>query len=77
MLIKSEPTTLLQIFCEIMFDSKVISKNVIGPDNNFHVDLQASMAKGADCEMLIVLSLKSGDMIDLNLTLLLLIIMQT
>ena len=29
------PTTLLQIFCKIIFIVEVISKSIIDPDNNF------------------------------------------
>ena len=33
MLIKRVPTTLLQIFCEIMFNSKVMTKSIIDTDS--------------------------------------------
>ena len=32
--IRGVPTTLLQIFCKIIVDSKVIAKNVPGPVDN-------------------------------------------
>ena len=35
MLIRTIPTTLLQIFSKISFNSKVIVKTIIGPDDNF------------------------------------------
>ena len=35
MLIRTLPTTLLQIFCKIIPNSKVIVKSIIAPDNNF------------------------------------------
>ena len=34
MSIRSLPTTLLQIFCEIILKEKVIAKSVIDPDGN-------------------------------------------
>ena len=34
MLIRSLPTTLLEIFCKIMVISKVILKSIIDPDDN-------------------------------------------
>ena len=40
MFIKIQPTTLLQIFWEFMFDSEVILKSVEGPDDSSQ-DLQA------------------------------------
>ena len=34
MLIRTSPTTLLQIFCKIILNSQVIVKSIIDPDNN-------------------------------------------
>ena len=34
MLIRTLPTTLLQIFCKIILNSQVIIKSIIDPDNN-------------------------------------------
>ena len=36
MLIKIQPTTPLQIFCEFMINPKVILKSIQGPDNTLH-----------------------------------------
>ena len=35
MLMKTLPTILLQLFCEIMIILKVIALSIIDPDNNF------------------------------------------
>ena len=35
MLIRTLPTSLLQIFCKIILNSKVIVKSIIDPDDNF------------------------------------------
>ena len=35
MLIRTLPTTLLQIFCNIILNSKVIDENILDPDDNF------------------------------------------
>ena len=40
MLIRTLPTTLLQIFCNISCNSKVIVKSIIDPDNNFRGPLK-------------------------------------
>ena len=39
MLIRTPPTTLLQICCEIINNSRVIIKNIIDPDDNFSSQL--------------------------------------
>ena len=41
MFIKIQHTTLLQIFCELVINSKIISKSVKGPDDTCQEDLQA------------------------------------
>ena len=33
MLLRSQPTILLQIFCEVMINSEVIFVSIIGPDD--------------------------------------------
>ena len=43
MLIRIQPTILLQIFPELMLYSLVIEKNIKTPDDNFHIPLQAWM----------------------------------
>ena len=45
MLIRSQPTTLLQIFCESLLYFWVIFKSIIGPDDNSHLP-----HSGASCE---------------------------
>ena len=43
MLIRTPPTTLLQIFCEFMLNSKVILKSILDPDDTCLGYLQAWM----------------------------------
>ena len=42
-LFNSEPTTLLQIFCKFRRNSRVIHRNMIGPDNKCKENFQARM----------------------------------
>ena len=39
MLFRTQPTTLLHIFLDITFNSNVIVKSVIDPDDNIYRDL--------------------------------------
>ena len=41
MLIKTQHTTLFQVFCEIVINSHTIFKSIKGPDNICQKDLQA------------------------------------
>ena len=43
MMIRILPTTLLQIFFEIILNSQVITKSIIDTDNNFSKNTQAFM----------------------------------
>ena len=45
MLIRTQPTTLLQIFFESMFDSKVIIKNIKDPDDTFYLSSKHECVK--------------------------------
>ena len=50
--IRTLPTTLIRIFCEIIFDSKVIVKSIIDADDNFCRSSQALMDEALSCYMM-------------------------